>query len=156
VDGKEFISQLSAAEHYGVDSYNFNQRIKKLGWTPEQASGLDPGKVYGIEIELNGIKYKSVHQACNSLGRNYKTIIARINSYGWTVEQAFDLQAPPKSRKSSNSIRIVSSIGEFESIGDAANVVGVKQATISNRLRLGWNHDEALGLVKRKSNKVLR
>lgn len=152
VDGKEFISQLAAAEHYGIDPYNFNQRIKKLGWTPEQAAGLDPDKAYGIGIELSGMKYASVSQACTALGKKYKTIIARMNCYGWTIEQAFDLQAPPKPKKSSNSVRITSSIGEFESIGDAAKVVGVKQATISNRLRLGWSHDEALGLVKRSDH----
>lgn len=150
VDGREFISQLAAAEQYGVDVYNFNQRIKKLGWTPEQAAGLDPGKVYGIGIELNGVMYKSVRQACEKLGRNYKTTIARINTHGWTVEQAFDLQAPPMPKKSSNSKRIVSSIGEFESIGDAAKLVGIKRATIANRLRTGWTHDEALGLVERR------
>lgn len=154
VDGKEFISQLAAAEHYGVDPRNFNQRINKLGWTPEQAAGLDLGKDYGITIELNGVRYKSVRQACGELGKNYKTIIARINAHGWSVEQAFDLIAPPKPKKSPNSIRIVSSIGEFDSIGDAGKVVGVKQTTISNRLRMGWTHDEALGLVKRKRSKT--
>ena len=60
----------------------------------------------------------------------------------------------PKPKKSPNSIRIVSSIGEFESIGDAAKVVGIKQSTISNRLRMGWTHDEALGVVERNSVKL--
>jgi hypothetical protein len=154
VDGKEFISQLAAAEHYGVDPYSFNQRINKLGWTPEQAAGLDPEKTYGIEIEVSGRKYSSLSQACANLRKNYKTIFARIKIYGWTVEQAFDLQAPPKPKKSPNSIRIVSSIGEFESIGDAAKVVSIKQSTISNRLRMGWTHDEALGVVERNSVKL--
>ena len=153
VDGKEFISQIAAAEHYGVDAYNFNQRINKLGWTPEQAAGLDPEKTYGMEIEVSGKKYSSLSLACTDLRKNYKTIFARIKIYGWTIEQAFDLQAPPKPNKSSNSIRIVSSIGEFNSIGDAAKVLGIKHSTISNRLRMGWTHDEALGLVERKSVK---
>lgn len=154
VDGKFFLSRLAAAEHYGVDVHSFNQRIRKLGWTPEQAAGLDPEKRYGVEIELNGTKYDSIRQACSELGKSYKTIFARINAHGWTIEQAFDLKARPKPKKPSNSVRIVSSIGEFESICDAAKVVGVKQATISNRLRLGWSHDEALGLAKRQRPKT--
>jgi hypothetical protein len=154
VDGKEFISQLAAAEHYGVDPYNFNQRIKKLGWTPEQAAGLDPEKQYGIGIEVGGQQYSSISQACTVLGKNYKKVHARLNNHGWTLEQAFDLKPAPKPKKSSNSIRIVSSIGEFESVGDASKVVGVKHATITSRLRKGWTHDEALGLVKRRKAKL--
>lgn len=150
VDGKEFISQLAAAEYYGVDPYNFNQRINKLGWTPEQAAGLDPEKNYGIDVELDGKRYSSISQACNALGKNYKRVHTRLNKYGWTLEQAFDLNPAPKPKKSSNSIRIISSIGEFESVGDAAKATGVKQATIASRLRKGWTHDAALGLVKRK------
>lgn len=153
VDGKEFISQLAAAEHYGVDPYNFNQRINKLGWTPEQAAGLDPEKQYGIDIEVGGQQYSSISQACTALGKNYKRVYIRLHKYGWTLEQAFDLRPAPKRKKSPNSIRIISSIGEFESVGDASKAVGVKHATITNRLRKGWTHDEALGLVKRNKSK---
>jgi hypothetical protein len=149
VDGKEFISQLAAAEHYGVDPYNFNQRINKLGWTPEQAAGLDPEKQYGTVIELGGQQYSSISQACTVLGKNYKRVYARLKKHGWTLEQAFDLKPAPKPKKSSNSIRIISSIGEFESVGDASKVVGVKHPTITSRLRKGWTHDEALGLIGR-------
>lgn len=149
VDGKEFISQLAAAEHYGVDPYNFNQRINKLGWTPEQAAGLDPTKQYGINIEVGGQQYSSISQACAALGKSYKRVHTRLKKYGWTLEQALDLKPAPKPKKSWNSIRIISSIGEFESVGDASKVVGVKHATITSRLRKGWTHDEALGLIGR-------
>jgi hypothetical protein len=100
VDGKEFISQLAAAEYYGVDPYNFNQRITTLGWTPEQAAGLDPEKSYGIDIDLGGQRYPSLSQACAALGKNYKKVYARLKVYGWTLEQAFDLKPAPKSKKS--------------------------------------------------------
>lgn len=153
VDGQEFISHLAAAEYYGVDPHNFNQRINKLGWTPEQAAELDQEKTYGIDVEVDGKQYSSISQACTALGKNYKRVHTRLNKYGWTIEQAFDLQPAPKPKKSSNSIRITSAVGEFESVGDAAKAVGVKQATVASRLRKGWTHDEALGLVKRNKNK---
>lgn len=150
VEGREFISKLAAAQYYGVDPYNFNQRINKLGWTPEQAAGLDPEKNFGIDVEVGGKKYSSISQACTALGKNYKRVHARLNKHGWTLEQAFDLTPAPQSRKPSNSMRIISSIGEFESIGDASKAAAVKPATIASRLRKGWTHDEALGLVKRQ------
>ena len=153
VDGKGFISQLAAAEHYGIDPHNFNQRITKLGWTHEQAAGLDPNKTYGSSIEVNGNLFPSISQACTALGKNYKRVFARMNAHGWNINQAFDLQEPPKSKKSPNSIKISSSIGEFESVGDAASFVGINRATIAHRIRNGWTHDEALGLVKRKGNR---
>ena len=155
VDGVEFISQLAAAEHFGIDPHNFYQRINKLGWTPEQASGLDPDKSYGIEVEIGGTKYPSLNQACVHLGKNYKRIHNRLAKHGWTLEQAFEIEARPKQKKPSNSVRIVSSIGEFESIGDAAKAVGLKAPTVTRRLKVGWTHDQALGLAAPPERRVV-
>jgi len=40
VAGELFPSQQAAADYYGVEAYNFNQRISKLGWTPEEAEEI--------------------------------------------------------------------------------------------------------------------
>lgn len=159
VAGETFVSQTAAAEYYGVEPHNFNQRITKLGWTPEQAAGLDDSKVYGTAIEVNGVSYSSISSACSHLKKNYKTIMARIHNHGWSIDQAFDLVPRPKPKKPSNSIQLKTSIGKFGSIGEAAAATGLKQATIANRIRSGWNHNQALGAEpppkkKRLGNKV--
>ena len=103
-------------------------------------------------VTVEGVDYPTVRAAAKVYGLAHGNVTRRL-LYGWTIEQAFDLEPPPKPKKSSNSIRIISSIGEFESVGDASKAVGVKHATITNRLRKGWTHDEALGLVKRSKPK---
>ncbi len=146
VDGKDFISQLAAAEHYGIDPLNFNQRINKLHWTPEQAAGLDPDKAYGISVEIEGQSFPSISKACVELGKNYKRVHGRISKYGWTLAQAFDLAPPPKRSKPQSGVKISCSIGEFVSITEAASAVGLKATTVIRRLKVGWTHDQALGL----------
>ena len=153
VAGQEFISQLAAAQHFGVEPYNFNQRISKLGWTPEQAAGLDDDKNYATQIKVNGIKYSSISSACNALGKSYKNVFARLHNYGWTIEQAFDLIAPPELKKSPNSIKLSTSIGSFESLGEAAKATGIKMGTIAHRLKNGWSPDQAVGAAKKPSRK---
>lgn len=153
VDGEQFISQQAAAEYFGVDPHNFNQRMSKLGWTPEQAAGLDDSKVYGIEVNVGGVTYNSINSACAELGKSYKKVIARISDYNWSVEQAFDLAPPPAPKKPGNSMQLSTSIGEFLSIADAAQATGIKMATIANRLRNGWAPDQAVGAAPKPKKK---
>jgi len=152
VDGEQFISQQAAAEYFGIDPHNFNQRMSKLGWTPEQAAGLDDSKVYGIEVNIGGVTYNSINSACSELGKSYKKVIARISDYNWSIEQAFDLAPPPPPKKPSNSTQLSTSIGDFQSIADAAQATGIKMGTIANRLRSGWTPDQAVGAAP-KPNK---
>ena len=153
VDGEQFISQQAAAEYFGVDPHNFNQRMSKLGWTPEQAAGLDDSKVYGIEVNVGGVTYNSINSACAELGKSYKKVIARISDYNWSVEQAFDLAPPPPPKKPGNSTQLSTSIGDFLSIADAERATGIKMATIANRLRNGWTPDQAVGAAPKPKRK---
>ena len=149
VNGEQFISQQAAAEYFGVDPHNFNQRITKLGWTPEQAAGLDESKSYGIEVNIEGTTYPSIRAACLALGKNYKTVHKRFNQSGWSLYQAFDIDEPPEKKEAHNSNQIITSIGVFKSISEASRETGIKIGTIANRLRKGWTPDQAVGAAPR-------
>jgi hypothetical protein len=147
VDGELFPSQQAAADYYGVEAYNFNQRINKLGWTPEEAAGLSPDKQYGQEIVVRGNKFDSIRSACNHYQIKYGTVWQRLK-LGWSIEAAFGFETAPL-KKVHNAKVLNSSIGMFTSIAEASSETGIGHSTISQRLRLGWSVDEALEVVPR-------
>ena len=97
------------------------------------------------DITFRGTTYSSVRKLAAAYGAHYGNVVRRLRS-GWSIEQALGLSAPP-SRKAHNAEKLVSKSGQFSSIREAAKTFGIKEATIANRLRLGWSVDEALGLV---------
>lgn len=156
VQGKKFSSHAAAAYHYGVDPGVFNLRLGRLKYTPEQAAGLDPTKVYRKEIEIDGKKFESKRSAAKFYGIDYKNFHRRLDS-GWTLRQAAGIDAPPDTKPPHNSMELVTSIGTFNSIQHAAKVTKIKGATIAYRLRNNWSIEEALeldkkGFEKRRSN----
>lgn len=95
IEGKVFPSRQAAAVHYGVPISQFNLRLSRLGWTPEQAAGLDQDKKYGIRIAVEGNEFPSLLKAAQHYGLHYKMVHSRFKDYGWTLEQSLGIEDPP-------------------------------------------------------------
>ncbi len=96
-------------------------------------------------IVFRGKTYRSLKKLASEYEANYPNLPRRYR-LGWTLEQALGLAPAPK-RKAHNATQLTSSIGAFSSIRDASSKLGIKEQTISKRLRDGWPVDEALGLA---------
>lgn len=69
----ESISYNEASKRYGISSGKLHNRIKKLGWTPEEACGLKPHR----RKPTNGSKITAPD------GITYPSFTAMCRAYGW-------------------------------------------------------------------------
>ena len=133
VDGKQFASQSSAAEAYGIDPNLFNLRLAS-GKSPEQAVGILPRQPYeNISIVTQGGSWATLKQACEELGLNYKTVHRRITVYNYSIEEALELRKNPKLKKNNNPIKFRNM--EFKSQAAFAKYLNVSPSTICKLLK---------------------
>ena len=105
VDGKQYMSRGQAAAFYGIDAYNFNQRISKLGWTPDEAAELVDrpkfgrrNRIWSVDYKGERLEFSSQTKAAEHFGIKRGTVHMRI-SKGWSLAQALGIQPPPKKEK---------------------------------------------------------
>lgn len=150
VNGKVFKSQASACRHYGIDVKLYRTRIAQ-GWTPEEALETnhrvspfnDPN---AKQVKVAGKKFRSIKKAAEYYGVKYNIVYQRISMCGWTIEEALQL----KPRKTNYQPQ--QQIAGYPSISEAAKAHGIKQGTLSSRLRAGWPVQQALGIAPRNGN----
>lgn len=101
VNGVQFSSMGQAANYFGVDAYNFNQRITKLGWTPEEAAELVERKAYGrrnivLRVQAGDeiLEFSSQAKAAQHFRLKPQTVNKRLKR-GWSLEQALGLEPNP-------------------------------------------------------------
>ena len=71
---------------------------------------------------------------------DYKLAHDRFKAKGWTIEQSLGIDSPPRLPRKSITIHGAS----YESIAEAARYFGLKQDTLSARLRKGISPEEAV------------
>ncbi|WP_420550728.1 hypothetical protein [Litorivicinus lipolyticus] len=91
VQGKEFESEAEAARSNGLSPKLVHKR-RKLGWDIEQALGLKdppikPTSNSAKGIELHGVIYPSIKQACEALGISQSTVNRRVR-HGMPLTEA--------------------------------------------------------------------
>ena len=129
IKSKLFFSWAVAANYYEVEPYNFNQRMTKLGWTPEEAAGLVKRPKYQFHVvELEGKIFLSLKAAAEAYKIDYKKVFARKTNE-WTLRQMFDLDLPPNEKQMTNAIHIES--GSFASQAAFARHLNVSPAMIT-------------------------
>ncbi|MEZ8382404.1 hypothetical protein AB6C98_01590 [Vibrio splendidus] len=94
-------------------------------------------KVYQIEDQ----EFSSRSAAARHYDLNPKMVNERISKFGWTLEQALELEPRPKGdyRK-----KVVIDGTEYSSMRQAAKELGVAQSTLMNRIKSGIAAEEAL------------
>jgi hypothetical protein len=147
VVGEEvFPSLFAACKRYSVDKRIVDLRINRMGWSLDEAFGLVERSTNAFVVD--GVEYKSVLAACRHYQLNSKLVDSRL-TLNWTVEQAFNLVAPPLTQKrcpGPGKKRDIEYDGTtYGSIGELANAFGIKSSTLAYRLRMKWTLAEALG-----------
>lgn len=151
VDSKIFISHAVAADYHNIDPRNFNQRISKLNWTPEEAAGLVERSQYQHHvIEIEDKIFPSLKRAAEEYGLDYKTVFAR-KQRDWTVKQMFNLEPPPNDKQMIKTV----SIGDlkFESQAAFARSLGVSPALVT-KLKSSFSFDQIYEKYKKKPKSV--
>lgn len=155
IDGVVYASHESAAEFFDMGSYLLNSRLR-AGWSPEQAVGIAlPYKPYSHEIIIGNRTYKSLQKACEGEKKDYKTVWARWFNYGWSLEQAFDLEDPPESYNKyqpGNKIKLKNKM-EFESQSKMAEFLGVSSSSITQRTKNGQSYQSIFDHFKNKDSR---
>lgn len=105
---KTFSTIKQAAEAYGLEPKLVRARLTKYKWTPEEALGIIKRSSKRIahnrkkvNFSINGLDYSfsSITEAARSHGLNEFLVFNRLNSRGWSIEQALELTPPPEHTK---------------------------------------------------------
>ncbi|MEZ8694366.1 hypothetical protein AB6D15_18975 [Vibrio splendidus] len=91
--------------------------------------------------QIKDLEFHSRSAAARHYGLNPKMVNERVTKFGWTLEQALELEPRPKGdyRK-----KVVIDGTEYSSMRQAAKELGVAQSTLMNRIKSGIAAEEAL------------
>lgn len=111
-------------------------------------------------ICINGIEYQSVRDACNKLGLSEQKIYYRLKK-GMSAEEACNPNYEVKRKPASPAQKMNSAKGhpvvvdgvEYISLSAACRAYGIKNTTISQRLKYGYTIDEAFHFTGRDKRK---
>lgn len=102
VGRRRFPSIMQAAAAYGLPESAVRARIKRMGWSIEEALGIKPPpyrKRVRIEIRVrtpHGVRqFVSVNAAAKAFGQEPSSVQRRLK-VGWTPEQSLGIHPPPK------------------------------------------------------------
>lgn len=119
IDNKEVIyPSLSAACRANNISYDkFSNRYHGLKMTIEKSLGIESGvrehcKKITVNVEGKNVIFESITKAAKAFGIKMATVSKRLNHYGFTIEQALNLDVPPRKSeyKFSGTIYVVTNL----------------------------------------------
>jgi hypothetical protein len=105
----------------------------------KHAGGPHPKK----PVVLLGKTFASQAEAASYFGVSQQALGRRLKA-GWAPEAVVGIK---KHQRQPPGNAVVTSLGSFRSIAEAARHAGVAQATVQARLSDGWSPDEALGIT---------
>jgi len=146
IEGRTFPTLTSAATNYGVDESVLRSRIDTLGWTLKQALEIDPRPTdWGPKaVNLEGVDYPTIKEACKAYGISNQKVNLRMKRYGWTLEQAFELEQNDRPPGAPKKIKFQGK--EYSSRTSLARQYGIDLSKFSRRLQKGWNIEQVLSL----------
>ncbi|HCG6900536.1 TPA: hypothetical protein NJ315_004098 [Vibrio parahaemolyticus] len=102
-------------------------------------------------LTVEGVEFPSRTAAARHYGLNPKLVNERITKFGWTLEQALELEVRPKGdyRK-----KVVIDGTEYSSMRQAARELGVAQSTLMNRIKAGISVEEAMSAFHANREKL--
>ena len=145
-DGKTFASVSELCAHYGKSPQVVTQRLRTLGWTPEQAVELIPRKrrgTTGKPVEVDGVRYESIVDACAAHGLKAATVTARL-ARGYKIDESFSVAAPKRKPAAGKPSEVDGK--RYRSHEEMARAYGQKWGNVRRRLDRGWSMKQALQL----------
>ncbi|CAK1952833.1 conserved hypothetical protein [Vibrio crassostreae] len=102
-------------------------------------------------LTVEGVEFSSRTAAARHYGLNPKLVNERVTKFGWTLEQALELEARPTTpyRK-----KVVIDGTEYSSMRQAAKELGVAQSTLMNRIKSGISVKDALSTEHTEREKL--
>ncbi|MEZ9479902.1 hypothetical protein AB4163_08970 [Vibrio splendidus] len=102
-------------------------------------------------LTVEGLTFTSRTAAARHYGLNPKLVNERVTKFGWTLEQALELEARPTTpyRK-----KVVIGGTEYPSMRQAAKELGVALSTLMNRIKAGISVEEALSIAHTEREKL--
>ncbi len=101
-NGKTFDSMIDMANHYDVKDQTLHNRLKR-GWPLDLALSLPPQQEQAdsVEVDCDGNSFPTIVDFAMHYGKEV-TITGQRLRYGWTPEQAVDLEPPPPKYRDEN------------------------------------------------------
>jgi hypothetical protein len=159
VMGREFISLNSAARELGVPEASVHQRMKRYGWTMDEALGVTarPRKRHriGSGFTLLENTFENFAEACEHHQLNEAVVRSRLK-HGWSLEESFNLRPRVEQRVPKGKAIEVAGV-TYESIANAARAYGMEAPVVAGRIRAGWTPEQAVQLepkVQRKKSGI--
>lgn len=166
VNGKVFPTLKEATAYCGLEHKTVYHRIRKLGWSIEQAFEIEP-RITPYNKKLTpvtafGVEYKSMTHASRAFGMSPTLVGSRVRERGWSIEQALTTKVgggqscgwnpPPETQ---NRLEQVWELG-YRSLAEAARAHGIGAGTVSRRLAAGMSVKDAVEtpLMHRWSNRA--
>ncbi len=102
-------------------------------------------------LTVEGLTFTSRTAAARHYGLNPKLVNERVTKFGWTLDQALELEARPTTpyRK-----KVVIDGTEYSSMRQAARELGVAQSTLMNRIKAGISLEDALSVAHTEREKL--
>jgi hypothetical protein len=129
VRGQVFKSRAEACKAFNLSPKIVHFRLKK-GWTIDQAFGFEEVAYKGKpkQISIGGRQFRSLAEACRFFGVDKYVLNARVNRYGWTVEQALGVDPRP-----GYEAGVAGVVYLIEHAADERKYVGVTMGTAEER-----------------------
>ena len=143
IKNKVFKSYADACRHFEINEKTFGKRVKKLGWTIEEA--LEIKKRKGKEYNINRLKFNSIVDASKHFRVDPRIVYARLNVGGWSLEEALN-------QKKRGKVVFTYKNRSFYNFAETARFFKLDPEKVGSRIRKGWSIEEALDLKKRQSN----
>lgn len=105
-------------------------------------------------MTVAGRSFASVRDAARHYRVPYVTAARRLRE-GWSAEQAFNLDPRARRTPGRKAPALITSVGTFRTIKEAAAIAGTLPGTLGARLRKGWTPDEALGASPRQRKRKI-
>jgi hypothetical protein len=120
--------------------------MRDLHWSLEEALGIVLRKE---SVVVKGKEYPTVAAAARAYGFDPVLATSRVQTHGWSVEEAIEL-VPKKKWERDGTVITVGGV-TYRSIREAAKAHGLPAHVVGSRVRnYGWTYEEALGIKPRK------
>jgi hypothetical protein len=152
VAGVRYPSINQAAAAHNIDYKLVHERVKRRGWTMEQALEIseapDSSRFAGISVSAFGIIFKSYGECARHYGIKAPSLLKRLTEKQESIEVAIrHLQSKPKA---GSQPRPISAFGiSYTSMTELAEQLGLSVNSIRNRMASkGQSLEDAIGALQ--------